>query len=95
MIEGARARHCRIRIDGATLRTALPQIDLLVGQTDVSRWIGDLDFWVFADGQLGQADGRLAGPATGLDAEALLAEIRFRMLATNRGEPVTVSAPAP
>lgn len=94
VIEGARARHCRIVITGATLRTALPEIELLVGQTDVSRWDGVLDFWVFADGELGQADGRISGPATGLDPSALLAEIRFRMIATGRGAPYVVSPPA-
>jgi hypothetical protein len=93
-IEGARARHCRITVDGVTMREALPEIDLLVGQTDISRWRGDLDFWTFADGQLGQADGHISGPATGLDADALLAGIRFRLLATDRGLPITVIAPA-
>jgi len=93
-IEGARARHCRIALDGATLRSALPQISLLVGTTDVRLWRGYLDFWIFADGQLGQADGRIEGPAADLDPDALLADIRFRMLAIDRGLPVTVMAPA-
>jgi hypothetical protein len=93
-IEGARARHCRLALDGATLRLALPQIALLVGDTDVDLWRGELDFWVFADGQLGQAEGRVEGPAAGLDPDALLANVRFRMLAIDRGRPVTVAAPA-
>lgn len=93
VIEGARARHCRIVITGSTLRMALPAIELLVGQTDISRWDGELDYWVFADGELGQADGRISGPATSLDPEALLAGIRFRLLATSRGAPFVVSAP--
>jgi hypothetical protein len=92
-IEGARARHCRIPIDGETLRSALPQVDLLVGLVDLSRWRGELDYWVFADGQLGQADGRLTGPAGGLDPDALTALIRFRMTAVDRGLPITVLAP--
>ena len=58
-IDGARARHCRIPIDGVTLRRILPQVELLVGATDITRWRGDLDYWVFADGQLGQVDGRV------------------------------------
>jgi hypothetical protein len=93
-IEGARARHCRIAIDGRTLRLSLPEIDLLIGETDVSRWRGVLDFWVFADGQLGQADGQLSGPATGLADGALLATIRFRLTAVDRGLPISVLAPA-
>jgi hypothetical protein len=94
-IDGARARHCRIPLTGETMRQILPMVDLLVGQTDISRWRGDLDFWVFADGQLGQVDGRITGPATGIAEDALQAGVRFRLLAYDRGLPVTVLAPAP
>lgn len=92
-IEGARARHCRITIDGDALRRALPEVGLLIGQTDISRWRVDLDYWVFADGQLGQADGRATGPAGGLEEDALLAALRFRLTAVDRGLPVTVFPP--
>ena len=94
-IEGARARHCRITLDGDTLRRALPEVDLLIGETDISRWRVDLDYWVFADGQLGQADGRATGPAGTLQQDALLATIRFRLTAIDRGLPVTVFPPIP
>jgi len=40
-------------------------------------------------------DGRLNGPATGLDDDAMQAGIRFRMLAYDRGLPITVLAPVP
>lgn len=93
-IEGARARHCRVALDGETLRLALPQVNLLVGRTDLSRWRGDLDFWVFADFQLGQADGRVTGPAIGLADDAVLATVRFRLTAIDRGRPVVVQPPA-
>jgi len=93
-IEGARARHCRVALDGAALRRALPQVDLLVGETDLSRWRGELDYWVFADGQLGQVDGRLTGPAGSLDPDALNALIRFRLTAVDRGLPITVMPPS-
>jgi hypothetical protein len=92
-IDGARARHCRISVDGDTIRKVLPQVSLLIGQTDISRWRGDLDFWVFADGQLGQVDGRITGPAIGIDDDALQAGVRFRMLAYDRGLPITVLPP--
>jgi hypothetical protein len=92
-IEGARARHCRVTLDGDTLRRALPEVDLLIGETDISRWRVDLDYWVFADGQLGQADGRATGPAGSLQPDALLAAIRFRLTAIDRGLPVTVFPP--
>ncbi len=92
-IEGARARHCRITIDADTLRRSLPQISLLIGEADISRWRADLDYWVFGDGQLGQVDGRASGPATGLAENALLATVRFRMTAVDRGIPVTLVPP--
>jgi hypothetical protein len=93
-IDGARARHCRIAVDGTALRAMLPQVGLLVGQTDISRWRGDLDYWVFSDGQLGQVDGRVSGTAEGLDEDGLQAGVRFRMLAFDRGLPITVLPPA-
>jgi hypothetical protein len=92
-VEGARARHCRIAIDGAILRRALPEIDLLIGQADVTRWRGQLDYWVFADGQLGQANGYAGGPALELDPDGLQAAVRFRLTAIDRGAPVTINAP--
>jgi hypothetical protein len=92
-IEGARARHCRVALDGTALRRALPQVGLLVGATELSRWRGELDYWVFADGQLGQVDGRLTGPAGSLDPDALNALIRFRLTAVDRGLPITVMPP--
>ena len=93
-VEGARAHHCRIPVDGATLRDALPEVNLLVGGEDISRWRGYLDFWVFADAEVGQVDGQLNGPATGLAEGALTATIRFRLTAVDRDEPVTVSPPS-
>jgi hypothetical protein len=92
-IEGARARHCRVAIDGITLREAMPEIDLLVGSANVSRWRGDLDFWIFADGELGQADALVSGPATALAPDALLATLRFRLTAVDRGSLVMVLVP--
>ena len=92
-IEGARARHCRVPFDGATLELALPEEDLVLGDTDLSRWRGTLDFWVFADGQLGQADGQVSGPALGIAPDALLATFRFHITAVDRGRPITVGPP--
>jgi hypothetical protein len=95
VIEGARAQHCRIAADGTMIRDALPQVALLVGDTDLSRWRGDLDFWVFADGQVGQVDGRLSGPAPDLAEDALVAGLRFRITAVDRGLPISVLPPGP
>ncbi|HEY4189980.1 MAG TPA: hypothetical protein VGM28_06145 [Candidatus Limnocylindrales bacterium] len=92
-IEGARARHCRVTVDGDTLRTAVPQVAMIIGQADISRWHVDLDYWVFADGELGQADGRATGPASEIVVDALTAIVRFRLTAIDRGLPVTVLPP--
>ena len=92
-IEGARARHCRITADGTMIRDALPEVELLVGGTDLARWRGDLDFWVFADGQVGQVDGRISGPAMDLAEDALVAGLRFRITAVDRGLPISVLPP--
>jgi hypothetical protein len=93
-IEGARARHCRIAADGTMIRNALPEVQMLVGNIDLSRWRGDLDYWVFADAQVGQVDGRISGPALGLAEDALVAGLRFRITAVDRGSPITVLPPA-
>ena len=92
-IEGARARQCRVALDGSTLRSAVPEVALLVGSVDLSRWRGELDFWVFADGELGQADGYANGPGLGLASDALTAEVRFRLTAVDRGVPAIIHAP--
>ncbi len=93
-IEGARARHCRVTIDGSTLRRAVPEVELLIGSADVSRWRGDLDYWVFTDGQLGQADIHVTGPATELSGDALLASLRIHLTAVDRASPVLIQPPA-
>ena len=92
-VDGARARHCRIPLDGTTLRLAVPEVDLLVGDLDLSRWRGELDFWVFADDELGQASGYADGPGTGLAESALTAEVRFTLFAIDRDSPITVLSP--
>ncbi len=92
-IEGARARHCRVALDGTILRAAVPEVSLLVGDIDLTRWRGELDFWIFADGELGQANGFANGPALGLAADGITAEIRFRLIAIDRGVPITVQPP--
>jgi hypothetical protein len=92
--EGARARHCRVAIDGQTFRSAFPQVGLLVGDTDIHRWRGELDFWVFADGQLGRAAGSINGEAAGIDRDGIQATLRATLSATSRGRTHVVVPPA-
>ncbi len=93
-IEGARARHCRIAVDGPTFADAFPQIRWLVGEADLRRWRGQLDYWVFVDAELGRAEASINGEASALDVDGLQSTIRTRMIAVDRDDPVTVVAPA-
>jgi len=92
-VEGARARRCRIAVDGAVFRAAFPQVRWLVGAADLEGWRGGVDFWVFADGELGRAEGRLGGPAFEVAPGAIRVDLTATLTATHRGEPVTVIAP--
>lgn len=92
-LEGARARHCRVAVDGAMFRAAVPQVAYLVGDGDISRWRGELDFWVFADGQLGQVDGRINGSAADVLEDALLGDLSYRLAAVDRGRDWAISPP--
>ncbi len=84
VIEGARARRCRVAVDGATFEAAFPQIRWLVGDADLHRWRGQLDYWVFLDGQLGQVVGDAGGDGAGLVAGALVGDVAVHMTATER-----------
>jgi hypothetical protein len=94
-IEGARARRCRIAVDGAVFAAAFPQVALLVGDADLHRWRGQLDYWVFLDGQLGQVAGSLNGEGAGITPESLLGTIDVRMTATERGRNSVIYPPGP
>ena len=95
VIEGARARHCRVAVDGDTFAAAFPQIKWLVGDADLHRWRGQLDYWVFLDGQLGQVAGSASGEAMGLDPDSLLGTVDVRMTATSRGDDLVIYPPSP
>ena len=101
LVEGARARHCRTFIDGPTaLDTFLPLRWLLANDSDVDsaelhRWRGELDWWVFADGELGLATVQISGARgeTGWEDDGVRAFLEARLQAIDRDEPVDVSAP--
>ncbi|MFL5778891.1 MAG: hypothetical protein ACJ761_08115 [Chloroflexota bacterium] len=94
-LEGARARHCRIAIDGLAFGTAFPQVRWLVGDIDLHRWRGQLDYWVFEDGELGQVTAGANGEAGDIRTDALLANLQVRLTATSRGANAAVYPPAP
>jgi hypothetical protein len=93
-VQGARARHCRIAIDGPTFRLAFPQVTWLVGRADLHRWRGELDFWVFTDNEIGQVIASINGDAVDMVDTGLQATVRTTLTATDRDVPLTVSPPA-
>ncbi|HEU4920237.1 MAG TPA: hypothetical protein VFT20_10900 [Candidatus Limnocylindrales bacterium] len=93
VVEGARSRHCRLAVDGPTFRSAFPHIQWLVGRADLSSWRGELDYWIFLDGQLGWVTGSINGGANELREGAIQATLRVNMTATERGRPVTIDPP--
>ena len=101
VIEGARARHCRTFIDGNTaLDTFLPLRWLLYDgyqATDnaIGRWRGEMDWWVFADGELGMATVEVSGTRaeTEWDAEGVRVVLQARLEATDRNGDLDVAAP--
>ncbi len=95
VIEGARARRCRVAVDGRIFSEAFPQAVWLVGPADLHRWRGQLDYWVFLDGQLGQVAGSVNGEALGIVPEALLGTIDVRLMATERGRDTLIYPPGP
>ena len=95
VIEGARARRCRIAVDGPTFGAAFPETAWLVGSADLHRWRGQLDYWVFLDGELGQVAGSANGEASGIVPAALNGTIDVRLTATERGRDPVVYPPTP
>ena len=103
VIEGARARHCRTFIDGPTALSAVPAAALArergadrTCRPTCQHGVGELDWWVFADGQLGRA----AIEVSGLRSDAWSAPGRDRgdapggaLDVTDRTRPVDVSGP--
>ena len=95
VIEGARARRCRVGVDGDTFGAAVPQVRWGVGDAHLHRWRGQFDYWVFLDGQVGQVAGSVNGDAAGIKPAALLGTIELRLTATNRDENLVVRPPRP
>ena len=102
VIEGAPARHCRTFVDGPTaLATFLPLRWLLDdglgrGATDVGRWRGEMDWWVFGDGELGRARVEVSGSRadTGWQASGVQAALEAELEAVDRDLPASISVPS-
>jgi hypothetical protein len=92
-IEGARARHCRIEVDGPAALNAFPQMVWFVGISDLHQWRGELDFWIFTDGEVGQISLVVNGAASETGAAGLQATIRTLMIVVDRDLPVSIAPP--
>lgn len=95
VLEGARARRCRVSIDGQTFQDAFPETTWLIGDADLHRWRGQLDYWIFLDGQLGQVAGSANGEAADIEPDALISAVDVRMTATQRGRDSLIYPPGP
>jgi hypothetical protein len=90
LIEEARSRHCRITIDGSFAVSVSVPVRLVVDgslqpKTPLVAWRGSLDWWIFADGQLGQAVITIGGyPGDAWLSGGLQASIVARVTATDR-----------
>lgn len=105
LVEEARARHCRSTLDGPSALAASVLVRLLVDGSvqpvsTLEPWRGTLDWWVFADGELGQAVITIGGyPGDAWATGGIQASIVARMTATNRSGsaiiPVVSGTPNP
>lgn len=92
-VEGARARHCRVALDGPTFQAAFPAIGWISETQDLHRWRGALDYWIFLDGEIGQVSAVVNGEALSLGRVGLQANLFATLTATDRGRPETIEAP--
>ena len=92
-IAGARARHCRIEVDGATFVAGFPEVSWFVGADSLSHWRGELDYWIFADGEVGQVQGSVSGEAEPLGRSGIVGTIDVTLDATERDRARSISAP--
>lgn len=92
-VEGALARHCAITLDGQTFASTFPQIVWLTGSANLGTWRGQLEFWVFGDGEVGKVLGSVNGNAQGILPHGLLATMQVSMTATDRDAPASIAPP--
>jgi hypothetical protein len=65
----------------------------LVGDANTTAWRGELDYWVFGDGEVGRIEGRVNGASQEILPHGLLATVNVRLTATDRDTPISVSTP--
>ena len=81
-------------VDGRTFAAAVPELAWFAPVPDVHRWRGQLDFWVFADSEIGQVSGALNGEAAGLGTNGIQGTVRLTITASDRDQVVVIEPPA-
>jgi hypothetical protein len=92
-IDGARARHCRIEVDGPNFVAAFPEVNWFVGSDPLSHWRGELDYWIFSDGEVGLVQGLVSGEAEPLGRSGIVGTIAVTLDATERDQFRSILAP--
>jgi hypothetical protein len=92
-VEGARARHCRAAVDGPTFGDSFPQVVWLIRDASLATWRGEVDYWVFGDGEVGMIAGSVNGNAQAILPHGILATLNVRLTATNRDTAMAIAAP--
>ncbi|MGA2862068.1 MAG: hypothetical protein ABSF31_09980 [Steroidobacteraceae bacterium] len=70
--------------------------DVVVGQiatAGMEAWRGEIDYWVFGDGEIGLISGSVNGSAQTILPHGLQATVEIKLTATDRGWPVSISPP--
>ena len=93
-VEGARARHCRVAVDGPTFAASFPQVVWLTDNASMANWRGEIDYWVFGDGEVGLVQGSVNGNAQAMLPQGLQATVEVKLTATDRGQPVSITPPS-
>lgn len=92
-VEGARARHCRMNVDGKTFVAAFPQVTWLVGEASLETWRGELDYWIFLDGEVGIVSGTINGNAQEILPHGIQATVWVKMTSVDRDSVIAISPP--
>ncbi len=100
-VGGATARHCRTQTTGTLALSGFPELEWLAettaagGQPDLHDWRGQIDWWVFADGELGMASVQVSGlPPDSWPGGGVQGVLQAMLTATRRSTPVAIQPPA-
>ena len=82
-----------LEVDGATFVAAFPEVNWFVGSDTLSHWRGELDYWIFSDGEVGLVQGSVSGEAEPLGRSGIVGTIAVTLDATDRDRFRSIAAP--